>query len=180
MNKEQLCQERGWSLPRLYSFRNWQEVLEAANDLPNLEEGFVMVHRDFGMPVMKVKSQTYVISHRLRGEGLNPKRCMDLVIMNETDEYLTVFPEDVNMLQPYIDAYKTLWGDWGCLIAELSPLDSLSQKEFALKVKDKPQSSLMFSLRKGLTITDAWDKLTQNAKYNMISGFLQGGTYVFR
>lgn len=161
----------GWQRPRTWEFNNWEEVLQGAKDLPNLEEGYVMYHDEFNLPVMKCKNPAYVAAHHLRGEGLNPKRCMDLVIINETDEYLTVFPEDVNILQPYITAYEMLefttnylYDDWKFI---------REQKEFALAVKDYPQQGIFFTMRKqGLTFKQAFDKLTSNAKYKLIQSFL--------
>lgn len=167
---EELAKDKGWLLPRYYPCTDVKQIEELVNNLPNLEEGVVLYDTE-GTPVLKVKSKAYLASHHLRGEGLNPKRCMDLVIMNETDEYLTVFPEDVSMLQPYINAYDTLWDSiawsWG------KHRDIETRKGFALSVKDLPHSSILFSMRNGLTRKQAWDKLTQNSKYNLITQFLE-------
>lgn len=158
-----------WKRPRTYSFYDWTAVEEGAKLLPNLEEGFVGYRN--GEPMVKIKNPAYVVAHHLRGEGLNPKRCMDLVIMNETDEYLSVFPEDDKMLQPFIDAelllsqvVSTLWNDYG---------EVHSQKEFALIVTKYPVANMLFNMRKGLTYIEAWGKLTTNAKYNMITSFME-------
>ncbi len=166
------CAEfHGWNRPRTWTFNNWKEVLQGAKDLPNLEEGYVMYHKEFHSPVMKCKNPAYVAAHHLRGEGLNPKRCWDLVLMNETDEYLGVFPEDVNTIQPFVVAYETaiasmVWS-WE------KHKDISTQKGFALAVKDLPFTSVLFSMRKGLTLQQAWDKLTTNAKYKLLNVFLQ-------
>ncbi len=38
----------------------------------------------------KIKSPSYVAIHHLRGEGLCPKKIAELILINETDEYLNI------------------------------------------------------------------------------------------
>ncbi len=164
---EEMATVLGYNRPKTYSFDDWTSVEEGAKLLPNLEEGFVGYRN--GEPMVKVKNPAYVAAHHLRGDGLNPKRCMDLVLMNETDEYLTVFPEDDKMMQPYISAYSRLTFTTAVTWEKYEKVES--QKEFAFFVKDLPIAGVLFSLRKGLTVSEAWDKLTTNHKYKLIEAY---------
>lgn len=166
---DNIAQMNCWKRPRTYYFNDWTTVEEGAKLLPNLEEGFVGYRN--GEPMVKIKNPAYVAAHHLRGDGLNPKRCMDLVLMNETDEYLTVFPEDVNMLSPYIECWDramvgvdAFWKAFGKLS---------DQKDFALKVKDAIVAPLLFRMRNGKTKEEAINSLTTNAKYNIIAQYVE-------
>lgn len=172
MNKyiQTLAQSKGWSLPKRYPCTSVEQIEALVNSLPNLEEG-VVLYNSQGVPVLKVKGKAYLAAHRMRGEnGLNPKRCMDLVLMNEVDEYLTVFPEDVNKLAPYCkgwdDAMTQIYILWNtfALIEE--------QKEFALGVKDTIVAPLLFRMRNGKTKEEAIKSLTTNAKYHIITQYV--------
>jgi T4 RnlA family RNA ligase len=131
-------------LPRQFKFDSIEHCLETAKHLPDLQEGYVMYSN--GIPVCKVKSPIYTAIHHLRGEGLNPKRIAELVVINEQDEYLTYFPEDekhfilytVKLLQTLIQAQDVLIECFGIQ----------DQKEFALKVKDYPFAQFLFQARK--------------------------------
>ena len=86
---------------------------------------------------MKIKNPAYVAAHHLRGEGLTEKRVLDLIIMNETDEYLSIFPEDKVKFDPYMTAYSV--GVMNTLNAmQVTCADTVrTQKEFAILIKDK-------------------------------------------
>ena len=61
-----------FNTPRTYNFNTTKECIESLQQLPNLEEGYVG-YQD-RVPVVKIKSPQYLSAHRLRGEGLTPKR----------------------------------------------------------------------------------------------------------
>lgn len=136
---------QGWKLPKKYTFDNFDHCLQAAKDLRDLNEGYVL-YDHFGVPKVKVKNPAYVAAHLLRGEGLNPKRIMQLIFMNEVDEYLSIFPEDTEHFEQYVDSYKKLEYDLHANYWENNVI--LDQKEFALKVKDFCYSGVLFSARK--------------------------------
>lgn len=164
------AEQLGLRLPRVYKFETISDCLEAAKELRNLEEGFVLYNRQ-GEPVCKVKNPAYVAAHHLRGEGLNPKRIKDLIFMNEVDEYLAIFPEDAKMFEPYVKAYKYLMHVVGYAMMDYSdPL--ITQKDFALSIKDLPYKSLLFTMRQGSTLKEAWDRCTTNTKYQLVDGML--------
>jgi hypothetical protein len=162
-----------WRAPRTYKFETISDCLEAAKGLRDLQEGYVLYNRQ-GEPVCKVKNPAYVAAHHLRSEGLNPKRIKDLIIMNETDEYLAIFPEDRKVFEPYREAMVRLLRG----VVDASDLvhdKTLTQKDFALKIKDLPYKGVLFSMRSGLTLSEAWDKCTTNTKYQLIDGMLEEG-----
>lgn len=162
----------GWCVPKTYRFNTISQCKKIVEELPNLEEGYVL-YDEYGVPQCKIKSPKYLAVHALRGECTpTPKRIMDLVFTKETDEYLTYFPEDSHLFLPYIGAYEDCYGHYCELEGENRHIED--QKEFALSVKDTPVARLLFQKRKNkdLRFKDMFNKLNNNAKYKMVEKYL--------
>ena len=159
--------KNGWKLPKQYNFNTIDACMTAAKELPNLEEGYVLYSPE-GVPVVKVKSPAYVAAHRLRGEGTpTPRRIMDLIIDNEQDEYLSIFPEDSGLILPYRDAMFQGLSEVDSVYASVKEISE--QKEFAMKVKDLYYSALLFKARKdGKRPSNYFYDLTRQAQYRFI------------
>lgn len=122
-----------------------QEIISKANTLKNLEEGFVG-YDSGGVPRVKVKSAQYVALHKLKGDGLTPKRICELVVTGEEDEYLTYFPEDERLVKPYFEAHKRMLDE---MVNEYDKVKEIvDQKEFAISIKSVYGNSVLFSARK--------------------------------
>ena len=149
--------------PRIYKFKSTEDCMNSVKDLPNLEEGYVAYNSE-GIPVCKIKSPSYLVAHRIKGEGLTPKRIRELVVINEQDEYLAVFPEDEKYFTEYVNAWETV--KEGCNTAMVLTKDIADQKEFALAVKHLPFCGVLFTARK--SGVDATKVLTeQNTSYKV-------------
>jgi hypothetical protein len=143
--------ETTFQSPEEYSIGSFEECIKASQELGGLKEGFVVIDQN-RVPVCKIKSPAYVAVHHIRGEGLNPKRISQLVWSGEADEYLTYFPEDLHVIEPYMTkrieveaAIAQLW---------LATMNIEGQKEFALEVKDTPYAGVLFNSRKGFLLGD--------------------------
>lgn len=136
---------RGWKLPKSFTFETFSDCVTAAKELRDLNEGFVL-YDNYGTPKIKVKNPAYVAAHHLRGEGLNPKRIMQLVLMSEVEEYLSIFPEDTEHFEKYIKANSVLENSISTVWQYVKQFDD--QKEFALLVKDFPFSGVLFQAKK--------------------------------
>lgn len=172
-NPENLNPElRGWKLPNKYTFNTFEHCLQAAKDLRDLNEGYVL-YDQFGTPKVKVKNPAYTAAHLLRGEGLNSKRIMQLTFMNEVDEYLSIFPEDAEHFEKYIIAYNELQHE----IKNVYWVNSMivEQKDFALSVKDFCYSGVLFSARKQkkdpLEVLHSMD---ESYKIKLLTQYMQG------
>lgn len=129
--------------PDRYKFDTVEECIRTARHLKNLDEGYV-VYVD-GVPVSKIKSPAYLAVHAIRGEGLTPKRIMQLVLVNEQDEYLTYFPEDEKFFTPYLNAMHEMTCD--VKHAHHMYKDIEEQKDFALQVRHYPFAPVLFKTR---------------------------------
>jgi len=162
----------GMYSPDAFSFGSVEDCLETAKHLKDLDEGYV-VYQD-GIPVCKIKSPAYVLVHAIRGEGLNPKRIMQIVLTGETPEYLTYFPEDEPMFTPYEEALELLKLDIGNKYSETKEIED--QKTFALSVKDYCYSSVLFQCKKnGTQPMPTFEAQTELSKMRMLEHYLNKG-----
>lgn len=132
-------------VPRKYNFSSTEECMASVKELPNLEEGYV-AYNEFGVPVCKIKSPAYLVAHRIKGEGLTPKRIRELVVINEQDEYLAVFPEDRKYFTNYIESWNGVKDK--CIEVMSTTVNVTNQKEFALLVKDYPYCGVLFTAKR--------------------------------
>lgn len=166
--------EHNFKAPKTYSLLSVDEILSAAKELPELDEGYVC---RLDMPNgivkrIKVKNPKYVAIAHLRNNGVvSDKRVVQLVMQKGYDEYLKYFPEDRPIFEPYIRAYGKMHETIRDLMVYMSIKD---QKAFALKVKDTPVASIMFALRKGIILQEAIDKMTDNGKLRMMEALKDG------
>lgn len=154
---------------KTYSFSSVDDCVDTAKHLPDLEEGYV-VYQD-GKPVCKVKSPAYVAVHHIRGEGLSPKRIVQLVLINEQDEYLNYFPEDEKFFTPYVEALQELLNDIVVVYDRFEGI--IEQKEFALSVKDYPFSGVLFQARqKKKDVIETFHEQSESFKMKVLEAFV--------
>ena len=157
--------------PESFTFTSIDQCVNAAKHLQNFEEGYVLYKNN--KPIMKVKSPAYLAAHRLRGETRpTPKRIMDMLFINEQDEYLAIFPEDKPLCKPYQKAFNAVKSDYITSIGFYMGIQD--QKEFAMKIKHKPIAGLLFTKRKNkdLAFNDVFDNLFTSAKYKIVESYL--------
>lgn len=156
--------------PKEYHFSSVDECINTVKNLPDLQEGYV-IYQD-GVPVCKVKSPAYLACHAIKGEGLTPKRIMDLVIMNEQNEYLAYYPEDQVHFDPYIESFNKMLEDMHQTYSKFKDIEE--QKEFALCVKDMPYSSALFIARKsGESVTHCFHSQKDTYKRETLIKFME-------
>lgn len=152
-----------------FKFSSVDDCINTAKHLPDLEEGYVVYQG--GKPVCKVKSPSYVAVHHIRGEGLSPKRIMQLVLINEQGEYLNYFPEDEKFFTPYVKALQELLDDIVVVYERFEGI--VEQKEFALSVKDYPFSGILFQARqKKKDVVETFHEQSESFKMKVLETFV--------
>jgi hypothetical protein len=135
-------------LPKMYSpTKHLEQLVELANRLENLEEGFVVWDPKSDKRV-KIKSKTYLVAHALKGENSVPteKNILELVLEGEDDEFLAYFPEwkeKVESARRKVSEFENNLNQAWEQVKHIS-----DQKTFALKVKDLPGSGFLFEAKK--------------------------------
>ena len=157
--------------PKKYSFNTVEECIEfnKANTDP-FDEGFVCYHGETQTGI-KLKSPSYLAIANLRMNGaISTRRIIDLVFMQDWEEYLQYFESDRNLFFPYINSYNILIEN----INNISELykNIVDQKEFALKIKDFPFKSILFQKRNGKSLEECFNKLSDNTKLQLLSHYL--------
>lgn len=153
--------------PKTYEFKSLDQILSNFKEIPAFDEGYVCLIEDVNNWRIKIKNPAYLAIAHLRDNGaISTKRIIKLVFEQDYEEYLLNFPEDREFFDPYIEAYDRmisliheLWSEYG---------EIQNQKDFAMKVKDLPVAGILFQLKKGLTLTEIFDKMTENYRENLI------------
>ena len=162
-------------LPKTYSLNDYEEIKKSFANLDSLDEGYVC-HDPITHERVKIKTPAYIAVHHIRDNGaIAPKRVSVLVCENETDEYLSYFPEDLQFFAPYMTAYKKLVED----IENNYFVHSIikEQKKFALTIKDLPFASILFQMRqldqenKQYTIKELIGALTDDKKLRLLESY---------
>lgn len=163
----------GWKRPKEYQFDTMFKCRQAASELPNLEEGYVLCNRS-GEPVCKVKNPGYVMAFHLRGElGLTVKRILDLIKANEVDEYLAVFPDDSYKIQPYLDALVSIREDSCDLFDSIQNLPD--RKTVAKVLKGNRLAHFVFRMIDGQDFHTTWANTLETEKRRLIKHYVKAG-----
>lgn len=161
-----------FNTPKRYSFSSTNECLESLKHLPGLDEGYVG-YID-GTPVVKVKSPKYLAAHRLRGNGLTPKNIIEMVVINECDEYFSVFPEDEEHFKNYLAAWRKLEHE---LVEQHKKHRCIEDnKAFAIVVKDLLFSKVLFKVRhSGGDVLNALHSQSKAYKVKLLENLMMRG-----
>lgn len=133
----------GWNPVTTYPLQTLSEILIAVEALkPMQAEGYIICDRTFNR--IKVKSPAYIAVAHFKN-GFSTQRLLEILLTNESDEFLLHFPE-------WTDLYEQLKGKLDTLTQKLEQVYQAhqhieSQKEFALAIKEHPLSNIMFQRR---------------------------------
>lgn len=143
---ESIANILGISTPKVYNFSSIDLIQESMGELNPLDEGYVCYFPSIGYRV-KIKNPSYIVIHSKRMNGnMTVKNILKIIFDNETDEFLSYFPEDAPSFEVYQNAVKALLKS---IQDDLDRYNSIeNQKEFALKIKDLPYFMILFNMRK--------------------------------
>ena len=145
------------SKPKEYSFNSIEDVKEASKNLPYNDEGYIVLDGNYNR--VKIKSPAYVAAHHLASSmTASPRNVLEIILSGEEEEIIANFPH----LKEYITNVRNIY--WIYVnkindeineiqftsIHDLSPnkkFRDMSQKEYAIYVKDKTEPAVLFKLR---------------------------------
>lgn len=153
---EELDIDIGIHKPKQFALGTLEECVESASKLPYNEEGYVVVDKYWNR--IKIKSPQYVAVHHIKNNGdVNIASIVQLIRTNEIGEFLSYFAEytnNVNIIKSKIE--NILLGLNNGLL-EIKDKEFVTQKDFALAVKDRPFSAFFFSWNKDKSLTpETW------------------------
>lgn len=138
--------------PKVYPITNVEQCVAAAKELPDSEEGYVVVDKDFNR--IKIKSPRYVQLHYMAGNQIwSPTRVMDIIRDNEISEYVAYFPKfkvAFDAIKEKYDAHVSELKDVKDAIDNLMVVElNITKKDFAKWVFTintiRPHSGFAFS-----------------------------------
>lgn len=158
-----------FELPQQYSFKSHDDIIKSFGKIDPFDEGYVCVNYD-NMHRIKIKNPSYLAIAHLRNNGvISPKRIISLVMNQDHEEYLSVFPEDREFFEPYIIAHKKLSDDIHETYKKYQHVTD--QKEFAMAIQNNPCKNILFMLKRGHTLDDIFEKMTENSKINLLESY---------
>ena len=159
--------------PTFYEHKSIDSVIEHAESLDDLKEGFVLcegaLHEDESSLRfrLKIKSKAYLHAHRIRGNGLTPKRVFDLVYANEHLEFLAYYPEYQKHFDIYVEKYDNIKKEIINVFDNIKHIDD--KKEYASYATKYRFSSVLFSMKqKGYSL----EKCLADAHINYLYGLI--------
>ena len=137
--------------PKVFPLGSLEECVSAAKELTLDHEGYVVCDAAFNR--VKVKSPLYVSAHYMRSDdgSLSHRRAAELIKENQTDEFLTYFPEfkaDFDKMRAALDAYAA---GIDSAFAALTSLGMPTRKEQAAWIMSnaKEMSGCLFKMLDG-------------------------------
>jgi hypothetical protein len=121
--------------PEEYPLQTLEDCIALTSTLDFTHEGHVILDNNFHR--VKEKNPKYVAIHHLKGEGITtPKRMMELIQLNESEEFLNYFPEYKELYDTLKDKYDKYINYLEVSYNEFSKHNFESRKDLALFIKD--------------------------------------------
>jgi RNA ligase len=138
-----IASTHNWQAVSTYPMQTLDQILKAAAALePMQAEGYIICDRTFNR--VKVKSPAYVAVAHLKS-GLSNRRLLEILLANESEEFLLHFPEWTQPYEQIKDKLNRLTLEMEEIYQTYQHLES--QKDFAIAIKHHPLSNILFQRR---------------------------------
>jgi hypothetical protein len=138
-----IAASHGWECVRTFPLATLDDCLAAAAQLNPLNaEGYVVSDSNFNR--IKIKSPRYVALAHLK-DGLSTRRILEIVRANESDEFLTHFPEWKGEYDRVAGAFNALCAQ---ILADYQAIaDQADRRQFAKNAQNSRAPAAVFALR---------------------------------
>ena len=137
----------GIEKPKQYMLSSLDDCIAMAATFDFTQEGFVIVDKNYHR--VKVKSEDYIRVHRLANNGsLTRERAVDLVRMNEIEEFLNYCPQYTSYIRDTQHRLAMFRNDilFNVNMALIEKMDCETRKDFAAVAKTFPYPSIWFKV----------------------------------
>ena len=157
--------------PKAYSMASLDEVVAMAQTLPFSEEGYVVVDGNYNR--IKIKSPAYLAVHHLHNNGdINKRRALELIMINEQDEFLSYFPEYIE----FFDKIKVAFDDYLDKIRkdvqDITSCTFETKKDYAMVAKNMTSPTIMFLLYDKKVTVDTWEAHVRGLQSEKVIDYL--------
>lgn len=133
------------TLPRAYRFDSLSDIIVACLELPNDEEGYVVVNRNTYERV-KIKGAAYIQLHYIRGNGnLTIERYLELRDNESLDDFIAAFPSQKEYADLIYQKIQLLNEDYERLYKVCMQKQFSNRKELANFIKGNEKNSYVFA-----------------------------------
>lgn len=147
--------------PKTYTASTWTELIKIVESIGGGQEGVVLRSAD---TTIKLKSTQYLVLHKLHGnKQLTKVDAIKLILTNETAEYLSYFPNDMEFIRDTSGLVNSFIDEAEVLFNEVRHI--VNKAEFASHVCKSRAKALLFDAykHKPTSIRSLVDKLDVTA-----------------
>lgn len=148
--------------PRIYTVDTLEDIINAANELPWDEEGYVCYDKDFNR--CKIKSPKYVLAHFARNNNVITRwHLLDIILKGEMNEFLIYasdYKEQIEFVKGLMDSFTACVDYAGKLARGLRKLDRPRAAEVIKQFDTIAQPIMFFNYNKDMSGEDyvsGWD-----------------------
>ena len=150
--------------PEEYNLHTYEDIKKCMDGLDMTDEGFVCYNYDTHVRV-KVKNPKYLeISYMRYNGGITEKAVVNMVFSNECDEYLSYYPEDEIIINPYRQAYTILKNKIEEEYERVKNRNFATRKEIAVYLANNPYRDIIFRLLSGSSIEEIFERMSIRAR----------------
>lgn len=164
----------GIEKPKVYNLSSLEDCISLAATFDFKQEGFVVKDKNYNR--IKIKSEDYVMAHHLiSNHTVNMEKAIALIRTNETQEFLTYFPQYSDFIQSIfnkiIELKRILNWELGKAINNLY----LDRKAFAEKAKQSIAPFIWFKLYddNNFVVQKYLDNLSDNKIMKLINQLVE-------
>lgn len=131
--------------PQTYRLNTATQCLQAVQDLPFSDEGYVVVDNHWNR--VKIKSSAYVAAHHLKNNGvITMSRIVDVIRLNAQEDFVAIYPEYTEVItkvqNAICDFIHTVEKDWAKVVKHTFE----TRKDLALFVNKMKCPSVIYCL----------------------------------
>jgi hypothetical protein len=148
--------------PKLYPMQTLEEVIDAAENLPWNEEGYVCYDKDFNR--CKIKSPKYVVAHFARNNNVITRwHLIDIILKGEMDEfiiYASDYKDQIEYVKKLMDDFVHFMDACALMTRNLRKLSRPEAAEVIKKFHKLVQNIMFMNLDRlvgGREYTYGWD-----------------------
>ena len=158
-----ICHTEMFPRPKIYPMRTRGQILDAADDLPWDEEGYVCYDKNFNR--CKIKSPKYVLAHYTRNNNVvTQQRLIDIILSGEESEFLTYasdYSEQLNKVKQLMNDFTYTLDVVALLTRNLRKLTRAQAAEVIKSFHPLVQHTMFINLDRhvgGRECVREWDK----------------------
>ena len=166
--------------PKIYSMNSLEDIINAANELPWDEEGYVCYDKDFNR--CKIKSPKYVMAHFARNNNVITRwHLIDIILKGEMDEfiiYASDYKDQIECVKKLMDEFIVFVDDCALMTRNLRKLDRPEAAEVIKKFNKFVQPIMFMNLDRivgGRSYTYNWDTYRWERALDNFTKFLERG-----